>query len=274
MITSPTNSRIKEIRLLKQAKHRKARGEYFIEGVRLAEEALAQNDDVRVFVHSPRLGRDARGAALLDSARKNAARAELLEVSDRVMDFLGETQTHQGVLIVLRKKNYSWDDLINPPGILLILHALQDPGNLGTIFRVAEAGGAAGLVLTGGTVDPYSPKVLRASMGSLFRLPFLTDLEIHDVLQKARSLGFRIRAAVGKGGASFWATDLTERTAVILGQEGSGLPREAAESADALVTIPMFAATESLNVAMTAGLLVYEGKRQIISRGESEKRKG
>jgi TrmH family RNA methyltransferase len=262
MITSKSNPKIKEIRSLQQAKHRHARGEYFIEGVRLVEEALRQALPVRKVVYSPKLEEAQRGAALLSSARKKISPAEWLYVSEEVMGSISDTQNHQGILAILGKREYSWEELGKREGMVLLLSGLQDPGNLGTIFRVAEAGGGAGLILTKGSIDPYSPKVVRASMGSIFRLPFLVNQDPHDSLKVLRSKGYKIWATAGYGGTSVWEADLTRPTAVIFGQEGAGIPEDLIEEADGLLTIPMTPPAESLNVAMAAGLVIYERFRQ------------
>ena len=267
MITSKSNPKVKEIRLLKQAKHRDDRGEYLIEGVRLVEEALLQALPVRKVVYSPHLEETRRGADLLSAARKKASRAEWLYVSEEVLGAISDTQTHQGILVVLGKREYTWEDLGKREGVVLLLQGIQDPGNLGTLFRVAEAGGSAGLILSKGSADPYSPKVVRTTMGSLFRLPFLVNQDPGDWLKVLRSKGYRIWATAGHGGTSFWEADLAGPNAVIFGQEGAGLPNDLMEAADGLLTIPMAPPMESLNVAMAAGLVVYETFRQKTVQG-------
>ncbi len=262
MITSKSNPKIKDIRLLKQAKHRQARGEYFIEGVRLAEEAFGSTQEVRQIVYSPRLENTPRGASLLSLGRKKYSSAEFFHVSDEVLDSLSDTETHQGILAVLEKREYLWEDLKKRDGVVLVLCALQDPGNLGTIFRVAEAGKGAGLILTRGTLDPCNPKVVRASMGSLFRLPFLSGQDPRATLPTLRSLGYRIFSTSIGGGTSLWEADFSRPTAVLFGQEGAGLPAELVEAADGILTIPMNPDVNSLNVAVAAGLVVYESWRR------------
>jgi TrmH family RNA methyltransferase len=262
MITSRTNPRIKEIRLLKQAKNRHARGEYFIEGVRLAEEALAEAASVRQVLCSPRLGATPRGEKLLAAARAKFRKAEWMEVDEETLASISDTRTPQGILMVLRKREWTWKDLESGKGPVLCFHELQDPGNLGTIFRVMEAGGSAGVVLTSGSVDPHSPKVLRASAGSFFRMPFLICPSPEAVLGELRSRGYRVWAAAASGNASFWKVDFSAPTAILLGQEGGGLPDEWKTRADGTLTIPMASRIDSLNVAMAAGLIVYEAFRQ------------
>jgi TrmH family RNA methyltransferase len=262
MITSKSNPKIKEIRLLKQAKHRQARGEYFVEGIRLVEEAFGSAQAVRQIVCSPRLENIPRGASLISLGREKYPSAEWFYVSDEVQDSLSDTQAHQGILAVLEKREYGWEDLRNREGLILLLCELQDPGNLGTIFRVAEAGKCGGLILTEGTADPYNPKVARASMGSLFRLPFLVDQDPGEALQTLRSLEYRIFSTSVEAGTSLWEADFSRPTAVLFGQEGAGLPEELVEAADGILTIPMNPEVNSLNVALSAGLVVYEALRQ------------
>jgi TrmH family RNA methyltransferase len=262
MITSRTNPKIKEIRLLKQAKKREARGEYFIEGVRLVEDVLEEGGLVRQILYSPRLEANSRGARLLSAARGKFQKAEWIQVDDEVLSSISDTQNHQGILAVLKKRLWTWKDVEPKTGPLLCFHDLQDPGNLGTIFRVLEAGGGAGLVLTCGSVDPYSPKVVRASAGSFFRLPFLFSPSPETILTELRSRGYRIWAAAASGHPSFWKVDFSKPTALLLGQEGGGLPEEWKTQADGILTIPMAPKIDSLNVAMAAGLIVYEALRQ------------
>jgi TrmH family RNA methyltransferase len=266
MITSRTNPKIKEIRLLKQTKNRDAHGEYFIEGVRLVEEVLGEAGFVRQVLHSPRLEASSRGARLLSAARLRFQKAEWTEVDDEVLASISDTRNHQGILAVLKKREWDWKDLDSRKGPVLCFHELQDPGNLGAIFRVLEAGGAAGLVLTSGSVDPYSPKVVRASAGSFLRLPFLISPSPETILKELRSRGYRIWAAAASDHSSFWEFDLSKPTALLLGQEGGGLPEEWKTQADGTLTIPMTSRIDSLNVAMAAGLIVYEAFRQKISQ--------
>ena len=271
MITSRTNPKIKEIRLLNRAKNREARGAYFIEGVRLVEEVLEQAGFVLQVLSSPRLEANSRGARLLSAARRRFQAAEWIEVDDDVLSSISDTRNHQGILAVLGKREWTWKDVETRPGPLFCFHDLQDPGNLGTIFRALEAGSAAGLVLTGGSVDPYSPKVVRASAGSFFRLPFLIFPSPAAILEEVRSRGYRLWATAASGHPSFWKIDFLEPTALLLGREGGGLPEEWKTQADGTLTIPMAPGIDSLNVAMAAGLIAYEAFRQrILLTGVSE----
>jgi len=270
MITSKGNPQVKDIRILKQAKYRHIRAEYFIEGIRLVEEALREGLPVRKIAYSPRLEKIERGAELLSHARKRIPDVEWLYLSDEVMGTLSDTQSHQGILAVLKKREPSAEDLWQREGVILLFNELQDPGNLGAIFRLADAGGAAGLIFSEGTIDPYSPKVVRASMGSLFRVPFLKNQDLPDCLKKLRSRGYQIWATAIRGQPSFWEVDFSRPAAVLFGQEGAGLPGELMRAADGLFTVPMASRLDSLNVAMAAGLVIYEAWRQ--RRGSREEK--
>lgn len=262
MITSKNNSRVKEIRLLRQAKYRETRQEFLAEGIRLIEEALREPGLIRKIVYSPRLEKNSRGATLLSQLRQKVASAEWLYVSDGVLEKISDTQNHQGILAVLQVREWGWNELLQREGILLLLFKIQDPGNLGTIFRVAEAGGAAGLILSSATTDPYSPKVVRASMGSIFRLPFLWNQDIEECIKNLRSRGYNLWASTALGQINLWEVDLSQPTAVLFGQEGAGLPENLLKVVKKTLAIPMKPEVESLNVAMAAGLVIYEAFRQ------------
>jgi TrmH family RNA methyltransferase len=127
------------------------------------------------------------------------------------------------------------------------------------------------VILSQDMIDPYNPKVVRASMGSLFRVPFLQDREMEDCLKKLRSQGYRLWATTVQGGQSFWEIDFSQPTAVLFGQEGAGLSQNLLEEADGLFTIPMAPGVDSLNVAMAAGLVIYEASRQKRERIATER---
>ena len=143
---------------------------------------------------------------------------------------------------------------------------VQDPGNVGAIVRVAEAGGATAVIAAGRSADPYGWKALRGSMGSALRLPIISGVDTAAALADARRHGYRIIATTPRGGGSLFDADLSGRTAVIIGGEGAGLGKTIVEAADLRVTIPMESPVESLNAAVTAALIVYEARRQRRSR--------
>lgn len=262
MITSKSNPKVKEIRLLHQAKYRQAYQEYLAEGVKLTCEALRDPKEITKIVYSPHLEKNLRGAELLSQLREKVSGAEWLYVSDEVLDKLSTTQTHQGIMVILKIKKWTWEELFKRRGLILLLYQIQDPGNLGTIFRVAEAGGVAGLVLSSKTVDPFNPKTVRSSMGSIFRLPFLLIQDIEKAITKLHIHHYKIWATSVAGGTCFWEVDFSKPTAVIFGQEGGGLPENIIKAAEGSLTIPLESEVESLNVAMAAGIVIFEALRQ------------
>ncbi|MGQ9695913.1 MAG: TrmH family RNA methyltransferase [Thermodesulfobacteriota bacterium] len=264
MITSKSNPQVKQIRLLRLAKYRQEGQEYFVEGIKLTGEALQEPEGIKKIVYSPRLEKNIRGAELLSQLRQKVSQAEWLYVSDEVLDKMSDTQSHQGILAVIKIKKWTWEEILPRGSLLLLFHRIQDPGNLGTIFRVAEAGGVAGLILSSNTVDPFSPKTVRSSMGSIFRLPFLVNQDIKKAVNKLQTLGYKIWATSAAGSISFWEVDFSKPSAVILGQEGGGLPENLIKTTQGSIIIPMKSGVESLNVAMAAGLIVYEAWRQKI----------
>jgi RNA methyltransferase, TrmH family len=145
---------------------------------------------------------------------------------------------------------------------VVIADGIQDPGNVGAIVRVAEAGGATGIVTTGGSADPFGWKALRGSMGSALRVPIAAAADAAAAVADARGRGCRILAATPRGGRSPFDVDLTGATAVLIGGEGPGLPQRLVDAADERITIPMQPPVESLNTAVSAALIVYEARRQ------------
>ena len=176
---------------------------------------------------------------------------------------MSDTQTPQGVLTVLRKPSYHIEEIVgkeNP--IIVVLEDLQDPGNAGTIFRTAEGAGVDGVFLTKTCVDITNPKVIRATMGSVYRMPFVYVEDVVSLKEKLQSRGIRFFAAHLQGKNTYYEESYQKGTAFLIGNEGKGLTEQAAEAADCLIRIPMCGQLESLNAAMAAGILMYEAARQ------------
>lgn len=172
-------------------------------------------------------------------------------------------RTPAGVVALARRRESTRDDLLTPaPALVVVAADVQDPGNAGAIVRAAEAAGATGVVMAGTSADPWGWKVLRAAMGSVFRLPVRRERETADALRALARDGLRVIAAVPDGAAPPSAVDFTRPCALLLGGEGPGLDPALVAAADARVTIPMRRPVESLNVAVAAALLVYEAARQ------------
>ncbi len=263
-ITSKENGAIKHLRSLSDPKQRKKDNAFLIEGVKMVEEALRDRAGVKMVVASPSLTQH-HGKGVLKLAEKQSV--EVLWISEKLLDSLSESKTPQPVMAVMEMKEHSEEGLLaDPSGLIVICHQLQDPGNLGAIIRTAEAVGAAGVAVPSNTVDPYNAKTIRASMGSILRLPLVRIGEVSPFLKKCRQKGFQTVAMVVTGGEAHFDLDLRKPTAVIVGQEGSGLPDEILKDTDILVRIPMAEEIDSLNVATSAAVFLYETMRQRIKR--------
>lgn len=252
MITSTANSRIKQVvQWQSKAKERKKDGVYLVEGLKMYQEAPAE-DILEVYVSE-----DA------ESKVRELDKHSYEVVSTEVFRKMSDTQTPQGVLTVLRQPSYSLDELLNrPTPLFVILENLQDPGNLGTILRTGEGAGVTGVVMTEQTVDIFNPKTIRATMGSIYRVPFVYISDIADTLKKLHEKGVHTYAAHLEGSTYYDTFSFREPTAFIIGNEGNGLRRETAEMAEHYLKIPMEGQVESLNAAMATGLLMYETHRQ------------
>lgn len=253
-IASRQNERIREAKKLSQKKYRDQRGRLLVEGVRLVEEALAASLVEQLFF-TERLLASPRGQALVQWAQNGAV--EAWECSEAALGELTDTVTSQGVVAVAHKP--SWPVAIQ--GVVVIADEIQDPGNLGTLLRTAAAVGAQGLFVVKGSVDPYSPKVLRASMGAVFQLPHWL-VEREELLRQLRKSQTSIVVADLQDADSFWNVTYPPQLAVVIGNEGRGVHPSFREQADLVVRIPLLGQVESLNASVAAGVLLYEILRQ------------
>ena len=190
----------------------------------------------------------------------------MLRTSDRLFDSVTGTETPQGIAALVRLRETSFDDLLKGgTPLVVLLIGVQDPGNVGTIVRSAEAFGATGAVATRGTAQPFSPKALRGSAGSALRLPVISGIAPAIILTQLRVAGLQIYAASSSANAAALlpsAVDLKVPCALLIGNEGAGLPDEIERAADQLVRIPLAVPVESLNAAVAAAVLLYEAARQ------------
>lgn len=231
-----------------------------LEGIRLAEEAVAAGVPLEYGLYTADLAARERGAALLAALR--TAGVPLHPVAPDTLSRAADTQSPQGVLLVFRPRVWRLAEI--PPGLTVVLDNLQDPGNLGTVIRSLEALGGTGLVMAGG-VDPFNPKVVRAAMGSLFRLP-VVKAEIGDALAALKAQGRPIYVADAGGDLTPWTARLQGNAVLVIGNEGNGPSDTARQLADGVISIPMPGPTESLNAGVAASLLIYEAMRQRTGR--------
>ena len=253
---SPKNSEVARLRgLSRNRRDRRAAGRFVVEGTKLVVEVLQSSLDVRnVFVaegHEP--------AASLSASLSTAGMA-VIEVAPGGIERMASTVSPQPVIAEVVIPSIEWDDLAGSGGVVVVVD-VNDPGNMGTLARSAEAAGFAGLVVLGASADPWGPKAVRAGAGSLFRLPVIVSDDIGAGLSRL-SPDFELVGTRMAGAPPCDRTDLTGRIALVLGGEAHGLPDAAAEVIATWVSIPMSGRVESLNVAMAGTILTYEVARQ------------
>ncbi len=263
MITSTQNAQVKRIIQLKQkTKARHEEGLFVSEGVRIFAEAPPS------WIEKVYLSESFGGEA---SLAEKLSRLPCERVSDSVFAKMSDTVSPQGVLALLRMPAYQAGEILSGlrerkrAPLVVVLENLQDPGNLGTILRTGEGAGADLILLTENSVDITSPKVIRSTMGSIFRVPFVYTRDISDAVRILRDAGIKSYAAHLSGKKAYTQVSYLEGSAFLIGNEGNGLTKEAAAACDELIRIPMMGQVESLNAAMAAGILMYEAMRQ---RGE------
>lgn len=257
IVQSRQNARVKELRAAFAG--RGESGQTAIEGEHLLQEAIASGlQPTTIFVQT---GRE----AMLDRLKLSDG-TEVLALPPEVFASAVHTESPQGIAALVQARSFSVDQVLSGRRPLLLIAAgLQDPGNLGTLIRSAEAFGATGYIALPGTVSPTNQKALRASAGSIFRLPGTTVCEeqlFHELSQRK----IRTIAAVSADGSSLAEVNLTESCALIVGNEGGGIPAAIARRADERVTIPTPGPVESLNAAIAGSVLLYEASRQRTTR--------
>ena len=241
--------------------HGDADGLLLLEGPHLVADALAANMKIEHAVAASAASDDAEIGSLL--AQLSARGIDTALASSAVMAGVSPLRSPSAIVAIARRPEVNIGRAyagLSP--LLLIVSDVQDPGNMGAIVRVAEAGGATGVLAAGVSADPYGWKALRGSMGSALRLPVARVEDAERAVSEARSRGCAVIATAPRGGRSVFDVDLRSPAAVLIGGEGQGLPHALMASADERITIPMQAPVESLNAAVTAAIVVYEARRQ------------
>lgn len=259
MITSTSNQKVRQVvQWQNKAKERRKAGIFLAEGFKMLEEAPVDR------IQEIYLSQDC-----LDKVKENALIwKKLLQkgyetVSEEVFRKMSDTQTPQGVLTVLKRPEYRLEELLKQEKpLFVVLEDLQDPGNLGTIVRTGEGAGITGVIMSSQTVDIFNPKVIRATMGSIYRVPFVYVESIAETIKNMQNAGIHTFAAHLKGEKYYDSFSFREPTAFLIGNEGNGLKKETADMADFYLKIPMEGKVESLNAAIATSLLMYEAHRQ------------
>ena len=254
MMTSSSNPQMKWIvQLNKKAKTRYEQRVFVVEGIKICQEIPSEWIE-KVY--------------LSESFFRDPKRMEQWQdyphevVSERVFQAVSDTKTPQGILCLVKMPKYSLEDILGKNPHILILEDIQDPGNLGTMLRTGEGAGITGVIMSKSTVDLFHPKVIRSTMGSLFRVPFYIAEDLSETLRELKEKGISLYAAHLEGKLLYQEPDYRKSCGFLIGNEGNGLSQGIAELADAYIRIPMEGNVESLNAAIAAALLMYETNRQ------------
>lgn len=258
MITSAANAKVKRlVNLMKKRRSRDQEKVFLAEGPRMFRETPLER--VReVYVSEGFQQKEPRIAADL-----RARRVPVETLAEAVFARVSDTQTPQGILAVVERRESDLDAMLGSGSpLLLVLDGLQDPGNVGTILRTGEGAGVTGVILSSDCVDIYNPKTIRSTMGSIYRVPFCRVSDLAAVLGEVKRKGIRTYAAHLDGEKDYDQEDFRSPCAFLIGNEGNGLRAETAEAADRWIRIPMKGQVESLNAAIAAAVLMFEAGRQ------------
>jgi len=259
-ITSRDNSLLRHARAVRDGKVNEL---IFVEGLRLAEEALRSGLSIEAVIYSEEIARKERAALLINQL--GAASQKVASVSEKLLESISYTKTPQGIVVLASrpasdKATFQEKQPASP--FLVILHGINNPVNVGAILRTAEAAGVTGAIATANTSNAFSPKALRGAMGSAFRLPIWVGANFDDLIAWCSASGIRTFSTAAAGAKSYTEVDWSGPCALIVGPESTGLSPAEIAAADEAVRIPMQGAVESLNVAVATGIILYEANRQ------------
>ena len=256
-ISSKDNSLIKHIKRLKEKKYRDEYGEYIIEGLKLIKEAIQENVDIKHIVVCD--GCD--NSEMIESHLKyEMARLDFIYVPQNIFKLLSDVENPQGVLAVIGKTSKEINIDINED-IILALDDIQDPGNLGTILRTADSVGLKQILVSKGTTDAYNPKVVRSTMGAIFRVKVIECENLKETLKALQKQEYKLMTTSLKAKKTIYEVDFKKKI-IVIGNEANGVSKEILNLADEKVIIPMLGKTESLNASVATGIILYEYVRQ------------
>jgi TrmH family RNA methyltransferase len=264
-IASRDNARLK---LARKVRDGNADELIFVEGLRLAEEAARSNLAVEYCVVTPTYGNDEREGRLLESLSRTGV--AILEADARAFASIAKTRSPQGIILICGRPatdRAAFRERIDPRRsyvrAIVMLHEVNNPSNLGAVIRTAEAAGIEGIILSNGSTDVFAPKSLRASMGSAFRLPIWSSADVDDVFEFAKGAGYSTTAVALNAQCEYTQIDWKAPRLLVFGSEAHGLSSSVIAQVDETISIPMNAEVESLNLAVAAGVVLFEARRQV-----------
>lgn len=251
IITSKDNEIIKNIKKLKEKKYRL--DTYIVEGIKMVKEAISENQEIELIA--------IREDFKIDFDTK---KIKIVTISNKISNDISDVKTPQGILAVIKKNQNN--QIETNSDYILALDSLQDPGNMGTIIRTADSANINQIIINKTTVDPYSPKVIRSTMGAIYRTNIIEVEDLKATLKEMKSKGFQIITTDLKATQSIYDINYNNKTVVVIGNEANGVSQEILQTADKKVIIPMLGKTESLNASIAASIMIYEYVRQKIQK--------
>ena len=251
IITSKDNEIIKNIKKLKEKKYRL--DSYIVEGIKMVKEAINENQEIALIA--------IREDFKIDFDTK---KIKTVTISNKIFNDISDVKTPQGILAVIKKNQNN--QIETNSNYILALDSLQDPGNMGTIIRTADSANINQIIINKTTVDPYSPKVIRSTMGAIYRTNIIEVEDLKTTLKEIQSKGFQIITTDLKATQSIYDINYNNKTVVVIGNEANGVSQEILQTADKKVIIPMLGKTESLNASIAASIMIYEYVRQKIQK--------
>ncbi|EOD00921.1 23S rRNA (guanosine(2251)-2'-O)-methyltransferase RlmB [Caldisalinibacter kiritimatiensis] len=261
LITSKSNQIVKHVKSLHKKKKRWNSKNYFIEGIRGVKESIISKGQIEYILYSDSLFNVKGGKDLFNLIINNGYK--VFHISEEILKYISDTQNSQGIIAALKFDIKSLENiLIDRGNFLILLDRVQDPGNIGTIIRTADAFGVSGIILTNGCVDVYNPKVVRSTMGSILRVPIAFERDINNTLNKLKERNIKIVSTALDAEYYSYDFDFTKDFVLVVGNEASGVSKDIQNQSDFNVKIPMIGETESLNVAVATSILMYEATSQ------------
>jgi TrmH family RNA methyltransferase len=263
VISSAANPLVKRVRLLADRKHRRREAAFVVQGIQPVWQAVEAGAGIETLIVAPELLQHPGATAMV--AAREAAGVRVARLSAELFGRIADRDGPSGLAAIISSGplTAALADLpAGPDSVFAALHQAGNPGNVGTIIRTVSAIGGAGVILIGPSADPFDPAAVKASMGALFTVPVVSLASAAEFLAWARRGGVRVAATSARGSVSCWQAPLDPPVAILLGSEGSGLPDELLAAADLRVAIPMTGTAESLNLAVAAGVLLYEVRRR------------
>jgi len=275
VISSAANPLIKRVRLLGDRRHRRREGAFVVMGVQPVWQAVEAGADIEVLILAPDLLREPAAGMV---AGQEAAGVRVARVSGELFGRIADRDGPAGLAAIVRQRTARLADLaVRPSSVFVVLHEVANPGNLGTIIRTADAAGAGGVILVGPCSDPFDPVAVKASMGAVFSVPVAAVESAAEFLAWCRASGIAVAVTsgsdAGPGAESLWAASVPSPLAILLGSEGAGLPDDLLAAGDLRLAIPMTGTAESLNLAVAAGILLYETWRRFRHEGRADEQR-